>query len=126
MEDGMTLDELFEYTNIDPWFLNQLAELHQAEQWLSTKALDVISREDMIQAKKRGFSDIQISRCTGKQHARIYCLPSLKFSLSIASQSCKLFLVGEVSFCAAMPLIIQVLHNPFLSYGYLALRGTPI
>lgn len=66
MEDGMTLDELFEYTNIDPWFLNQLAELHQAEQWLKVQALTDISRDDFIQAKKRGFSDLQISRLTGK------------------------------------------------------------
>ncbi len=65
MEDGMTLDELFEYTNIDPWFLNQLAELHQAEQWLKAQALNNISRDDFIQANKRGFSDLQISRLTG-------------------------------------------------------------
>ena len=65
MEDGMTLDELFEYTNIDPWFLNQLAELHQAEQWLKAQALTDISRDDFIQTKKRGFSDLQISRLTG-------------------------------------------------------------
>ena len=62
----MTLDELFEYTNIDPWFLNQLAELHQAEQWLKMQALTNISRDDFIQAKKRGFSDLQISRLTGR------------------------------------------------------------
>lgn len=61
----MTLDELFEYTNIDPWFLNQLAELHQAEQWLKSQALTDISRDDFLQAKKRGFSDLQISRLTG-------------------------------------------------------------
>ena len=62
----MTLDELFEYTNIDPWFLNQLAELHQAEQWIKSKSLNDISRDDFIQVKKRGFSDIQVSRLTGE------------------------------------------------------------
>jgi hypothetical protein len=27
-EDGMTKDELFELTNIDPWWMAQLEELH--------------------------------------------------------------------------------------------------
>lgn len=65
----MTLEEIFEYTNIDPWFLNQLAELHQTEQWIKSKALEEISKEDFIQTKKRGFSDLQISRLTGKATA---------------------------------------------------------
>ena len=30
MEDGLTQEELFEFTNIDPWFLSQFAGLHQA------------------------------------------------------------------------------------------------
>lgn len=65
----MTLDEIFECTNIDPWFLNQLRELHQAEQWLQTKGLNDISRDDFIQTKKRGFSDLQISRLTGQHRS---------------------------------------------------------
>lgn len=28
-EDGVTPDEIFEYTKIDPWFIAQLAELHK-------------------------------------------------------------------------------------------------
>jgi carbamoyl-phosphate synthase large subunit len=30
-EDGLTKDELFELTAIDPWWLAQLEELHQIE-----------------------------------------------------------------------------------------------
>lgn len=30
MEDGLTQEELFEFTSIDPWFLSQFAGLHQA------------------------------------------------------------------------------------------------
>ena len=65
MDDGMSLDEIFEYTNIDPWFLNQLAQLHQAEQWIRSKALTDISRDDFVQVKKRGFSDLQLATLTG-------------------------------------------------------------
>lgn len=65
MEDGETLDAIYEYTKIDPWFLAQLGELHQTEQWLKTKQLSELSAEDMRQVKQRGFSDSQIARCLG-------------------------------------------------------------
>ena len=61
----MSLEEIFEYTNIDPWFLNQLAQLHQAEQWIRGKALTDISRDEFVQVKKRGFSDLQLATLTG-------------------------------------------------------------
>jgi len=72
MEDGMSQEELFETTNIDPWFLSQLGELHQAEQWIKSKGLTDISTADFIQVKKRGFSDIQISRLTGALEESVF------------------------------------------------------
>ena len=66
----MTNEELFETTKIDPWFLSQLRELHQAEQWIKSKALTDITTDELIQVKKRGFSDIQISRLTGDLQGR--------------------------------------------------------
>lgn len=62
----MTLEEIFDCTSIDPWFLNNLAELHQAEQWIKAMGLEGISRDDFFEVKRRGFSDIQISRLTGE------------------------------------------------------------
>lgn len=70
----MNLDEIFDCTNIDPWFLNQLRELHQAEQWIKAQSLDSISADDFTQIKRRGFSDIQISRLTGKRQTPILCV----------------------------------------------------
>ena len=61
----MTLDEIFECTSIDPWFLNQLKELHQAEQWIKAQPLDSISAENFTEIKRRGFSDLQVARLTG-------------------------------------------------------------
>lgn len=69
LEDGLSLEEVHGFTNIDPWFLAQLGELHQAEVWLKGKSLTELRPEDFLQVKKRGFSDIQIARCTG-----VYCL----------------------------------------------------
>ncbi|KAL0051508.1 hypothetical protein WJX82_008912 [Trebouxia sp. C0006] len=70
MVDGMSQETIFEYTKIDPWFLSQLGELHEAEQWLKTQSLDSISYDDLLATKQRGFSDVQIARCMGvKQEA---------------------------------------------------------
>ena len=59
------MEQVHDFTNIDPWFLAQLSELHQAENWMSTQSLTDLRPEDFLQLKKRGFSDIQIARCTG-------------------------------------------------------------
>ena len=73
-EDGYSQEDIFEYTKIDPWFVAQFWEMHQAESWLKTQGLADISAFDMLQAKKRGFSDSQIARFTG---AHSLTLPSL-------------------------------------------------
>ena len=68
----MSQDTIFEYTKIDHWFLSQFSELHQAEQWLKAQDLASISYDDFLATKQRGFSDVQIARCTG-----ICCLASI-------------------------------------------------
>jgi len=64
-EEGMTKEELFELTNIDPWWLAQLAELHEIECWAKTKRLSELDAEDLGNLKRRGFSDAEIGRLTG-------------------------------------------------------------
>lgn len=65
-EDGFTKEQLFELTNIDPWFLSQFEGLHETEEWLRTRKLADLSAEDFLQTKKRGFSDPQIARAVGE------------------------------------------------------------
>lgn len=64
-EDGFTKEQLFELTNIDPWFLSQLEGLHETEEWLRTRQLSDLTAEDFWQTKRRGFSDPQIARFVG-------------------------------------------------------------
>ncbi|KAI8463160.1 MAG: hypothetical protein J3K34DRAFT_527209 [Monoraphidium minutum] len=64
-EEGMTKEELFELTNIDPWWLAQMEEIHNIESWLKTKRLSELDEEDLNNVKRRGFSDTQIARLTG-------------------------------------------------------------
>lgn len=66
----MTQAEVREYSQMDPWFIEQLWELHQTETWLKTQSLGDIDAENMRQIKQRGFSDVQIAKCTGAPQVR--------------------------------------------------------
>ena len=66
-EEGVTEEEIFEYTNIDPWFLAQLGEIHKVDVWLQTKKLDELTEVDWLEVKKRGFSDEQIAAAVGSE-----------------------------------------------------------
>ena len=56
-QDGMSIDEVFELTKIDRWFLRNLAEIVSGMQCLKTK--------DLLRAKKLGFSDRQLAVANG-------------------------------------------------------------
>ncbi len=59
--NGMTEEELFELTSIDPWFLNQVAGIVTLEKELSGHTLDSIDEDLMLEAKQAGFSDAQLA-----------------------------------------------------------------
>lgn len=84
----MSQETIFEYTKIDPWFLSQLGELHEAEQWLKTQSLDSISYDDLLATKQRGFSDAQIARCLGEivPHLSLYTCRAKEWFVVISSQ----------------------------------------
>ncbi len=56
-QDGMPIDEVFELTKIDRWFLRNIAEIVTGMQCLKTK--------DLLRAKKLGFSDRQLAVANG-------------------------------------------------------------
>ncbi|WP_269543060.1 carbamoyl-phosphate synthase large subunit [Cerasicoccus fimbriatus] len=58
---GMTLDEIFEFTKIDRWFLVQLVEIVQLELKLRDAKISGLTPELLLQAKESGFSDVQLS-----------------------------------------------------------------
>jgi carbamoyl-phosphate synthase large subunit len=59
-ELGLKVDELNELTAIDPWFLHQLAELEEAEQWF--RGLADVDEAAMRRMKRLGFGDRQLAR----------------------------------------------------------------
>ncbi len=58
---GMSLEEVFEETNIDPWFLAQIEQLVSVEKALSARTLDSLSKEELRFLKRKGFSDKRIA-----------------------------------------------------------------
>jgi carbamoyl-phosphate synthase large subunit len=59
LERGMSIDEVYELTAIDPWFLAQLEELLDAEREYA--ALGEIDEAAMRRMKQLGFSDRQLA-----------------------------------------------------------------
>ncbi len=58
---GMSIDEVFEQSKIDPWFLVQIEDLIKSEKALSAMPLSDIDRDIMFLLKRKGFSDKRLS-----------------------------------------------------------------
>lgn len=61
---GMTVDEVFAYTNIDRWYLVQLEDLITTEKQIKRIGLKGIDTELMRTLKRKGFADLRIAELT--------------------------------------------------------------
>lgn len=71
LKRGMTQEELHELTFIDPWFVSQLGELLEVEEFLNKASLTELIKEDLYETKRRGFSDRQIAYATGTSEKEV-------------------------------------------------------
>jgi len=62
---GMTLDEVHERTDIDPWFLVQVEELVKLEKQIEEAGISGLTEDFLRLIKRKGFSDIRISKLVG-------------------------------------------------------------
>jgi len=60
-EHTLTVEEIHDITKIDHWFLRRLEQIVITKEELEKVSLNDISHDLMLQAKKDGFSDIQIA-----------------------------------------------------------------
>src|SRR4051812_1931321 len=60
-ENGFTLEEVYRLTRIDPWFLDQIQQIVELEMELDDRKLDEISKETLVDLKRRGFSDRRLA-----------------------------------------------------------------
>ncbi|HEY5500649.1 MAG TPA: carbamoyl-phosphate synthase large subunit [Candidatus Humimicrobiaceae bacterium] len=61
LELGMPVEEIFNYTKIDPWFLNNIKDFVEFEKDFKNMGLDDLDYEKLLQAKKLGYSDVQLA-----------------------------------------------------------------
>jgi len=61
---GISVDEIYELTGIDPWFLSQMVELLDAERVFA--ALRSVDRDALWRMKRMGFSDRQLADLRGE------------------------------------------------------------
>src|SRR5262249_23484022 len=63
---GMSIDEIYRLSAIDPWFLDQLLEIVETEEHLrKIGSLEDCSTADLRRAKRYGFSDRQLATVLG-------------------------------------------------------------
>src|SRR6476469_8805990 len=62
-QDGMTIDEVFELTKIDRWFLHNVRQIVEEQKGLA--------KADSRRSKKLGFSDRQLSMTNGKSESQV-------------------------------------------------------
>ena len=58
---GMTRDEIYRLSHIDPWFLAEIEDLVQEEEALRGQALSALNEPKMRALKRKGFSDRRIA-----------------------------------------------------------------
>ncbi|MBE6275869.1 MAG: carbamoyl-phosphate synthase (glutamine-hydrolyzing) large subunit [Bacteroides sp.] len=67
LEEGYSIERIYELTKIDPWFLGKLKNIVDYKNVLSTyNNVDELPEEVLRQAKVLGFSDFQIARFVSK------------------------------------------------------------
>ncbi|HLQ68006.1 MAG TPA: carbamoyl-phosphate synthase large subunit [Gemmatimonadales bacterium] len=66
---GLSVEEIAQASGIDPWFLYQLRELIEAEQWFA--AVASIGRAELKRMKRLGFSDLQLGALRNTTEAAI-------------------------------------------------------
>jgi carbamoyl-phosphate synthase large subunit len=59
---GMSVDEVFAHSKIDPWFLVQIEDLIKREAALLGRGLDTLTADELRALKRRGFSDKRLGK----------------------------------------------------------------
>ncbi len=80
LRNGMSVDEIHRHTAIDPWFLQNIRQIVEKEDELKRIALTDVTKEDLREAKRMGFSDKMLSKiwCTSEDKVR-----ELRYSLNV-------------------------------------------
>lgn len=73
-ELGHSVEEIYNYTKIDPWFLNNIKQLVEFEDDFKKYNINNLTKEKLYAAKRYGYSDIQIGYLCGCNEEQIRSL----------------------------------------------------
>lgn len=59
---GMTVDEVYRHTHVDPWYLVQIEDLIKEEAALKTAGKTDIDHATLFRLKRKGFSDARLAK----------------------------------------------------------------
>ncbi len=68
---GMAMEEVFEATAIDPWFLVQIEELVSIEGVIRQEGVDALDTDRLRYLKRKGFSDVRLGVLTSTSEGTI-------------------------------------------------------
>ena len=60
--EGMSIQEVHEYTGIEPWFLAEIEDLMNIELEVSNSDYESLGKDQMFGWKRKGFSDVRLSQ----------------------------------------------------------------
>ena len=62
---GMSVDEVYEHSAVDPWFLVQIEDLIKEEAAVAQSSLQALDADRIYRLKRKGFSDARLSQLLG-------------------------------------------------------------
>ena len=68
---GMPLEQVYDISHIDPWFLAQIEQLVSMEKDIAGKAFHTVEADELRHWKRAGFSDRRISKLSGATPAEV-------------------------------------------------------
>jgi len=71
IEAGMSIDKIHDLTKIDPWFIDQIRQIAEAEDEIAGYKLEEMPDELLREAKRYGFSDLQLAYLTGSTELEV-------------------------------------------------------
>jgi carbamoyl-phosphate synthase large subunit len=64
MQLKVSLEDIYDLTGVDPWFLDKMQGILTTELFLKTQQLTDLTKERLWDVKRQGFSDLQIAYAT--------------------------------------------------------------
>ncbi|TIC79056.1 carbamoyl-phosphate synthase large subunit [Crenobacter intestini] len=68
---GMSRDEVFDVSKIDPWFLAQIEDIVGEEGQLAGRRIESLTAAELRRLKRKGFSDRRLAQLTGCDQASV-------------------------------------------------------